>query len=322
MSSGAWAVRCLTACLVLAALSVAADSLPRLERTTERLGVTARAGVEPAVVQITGMVTLTLSVEGAAPLTVEPVKLGDLPGWRVRSVSEPNSLAPAQGRERHEQVFRLVPDRAGELALPLPVIRTRPGGRESTVELSIEPLSVRVTTSLPRVDLDEARDVTGPEPAPPAPPSTGGLWLAAIGIVTVAILVWWRWRIRVGRAARPEPSLAEWLDAQLARLAAIDAAAPSAADALGDVVRAFVARRYQVVVTGRTTGELTALLPAEAVVEWGELLERCDLAKFARAGFTSAEWDKALGRLREARSTLPPGEPPPSADATAVGQIT
>jgi hypothetical protein len=179
-----------------------------------------------------------------------------------------------------------------------------------------------VTTSLPRVDLDEARDVTGPEPAPPAPPSTVGLWLAAIGIVTMAILVWWRWRIRVGRAARPEPSLAEWLDAQLVRLAAIDAAAPSAADALGDVVRAFVARRYQVVVTGRTTAELIALLPAEAVAEWGELLERCDLAKFARAGFTPAEWDKALGRLREARSTLPPGEPPPSADATAVGQIT
>jgi hypothetical protein len=77
-----------------------------------------------------------------------------------------------------------------------------------------------------------------------------------------------------------------------------------------------------VVATGRTTGELVALLPADVAAEWRESLERCDLAKFARAGFTPAEWDKALDRLKEARATLPTGKRPPSADTTAVGQIT
>jgi hypothetical protein len=319
VGSGQWAgiaILCL-----LPGVCLAADPVPARERTVERLGVTARARVAPAVVPITGHVTLTLSAEGAAPLTVEPAKLGELPGWRVRSAGDPTTTSPAGGRERWEQVFRLVPDRPGELALPLPVIRVRPGGRESTVELSFEPLGVRVTTSLPRVDIDDAREVTGPEPVPPAPPSTVALWLTAVGVVTGALLLWWRWRIRRGRTARPEPLLAEWLGAELARLNSIDAAAPSAAESLGDVVREFLARRYGVVAIGRTTGELVALLPAEAAAQWGDLLERCDLAKFARARFTTAEWHKALARLRESLSTLPSGEPPSSADTTGVGQI-
>lgn len=312
--------RLLMAWSLLSTLCLAADSVPVRERAVERLGVTARVRAEPAVVPITDLVTLTLSVEGAAPLMVEPLKLGDLPGWRVRSTGDPKTEPVPEARDRWEQVFRLVPDRPGELNLSLPVIRARPGGRESTVELGFEPLSVRVTTSLPRVDLDEARDVTGPEAAPPAP-SRVGTWFPAIVAAAGALFVWWRWRVRRGGGARPEPTLAEWLGAELGRLATIDATAPSAADALGDVVRGYLARRYQVVAPGRTTGELVALLSADAAAEWAALLERCDLAKFARAGFTPAEWEKALNRLRDALSTLPAGEPPPSADATRVGQI-
>jgi hypothetical protein len=314
--------RLLVAWSLLSTLCLAADSVPVRERTVERLGVTARARIEPAVVPITDLVTLTLSVEGAAPLIVEPVKFGDLPGWRVRSTAESRIVPVPEARERWEQVFRLVPDRPGELTLSLPVIRARSGGRESTVELGLEPLSVRVTTTLPRVDLDEARDVTGPEAAPPAPPSRVGLWLAATGIVAGALVVVWRWRVHRAGSARPEPSLTEWLGSQVARLATIDATAPAAADSLGDVVRGYLARRYQVVATGRTTGELVASLPVDVAAEWGALLERCDLAKFARAGFTAAEWEKALNRLRESLSTLPAGEPPPSADTTRAGQIT
>jgi len=300
----------------------ASDAVPMRERFAERLGVSARARVEPSVVPITGVVTLLFSVEGAAPLTVEPLKLGDLPGWRIRSAGEPTTTPLSAGRERRDQVFRLVPDRAGELALPLPAIRVRPGGRESWVELAFEPLGVRVTTSLPRVDLDEAREVTGPEAAPPAPPARLGVWLTGVGVVAGALLLWSRWRTRRRRDRRPEPTLAAWLDGELARLGPVDAAAPSAADSLGDVIRGYLARRYRVVATGRTTGELVSLLPAEAAADWRDVLERCDLAKFARAGFTPAEWDKALVRLRDARATLPAGEPPPSADTTAVGQIT
>jgi hypothetical protein len=291
------------------------------ERTVERLGVTARVRIEPAVVPITDLVTFTLSVEGATPLIVEPVKFGDLPGWRIRSAEDPRTVPVPGVRERWEQAFRLVPDRPGELNLPLPIIRARPGGRESTVELTFEPLGVRVTTALPRVDLDEARDVTGPEAAPPAPPSTVGLWLAIVGIPTGALLVWWRWRTHRGRGGRAEPTIGEWLGVELGRLATIEPNAAWAADALGEVVRGYLGRRYRVVATGRTTGELVALLPADAAADWGELLARCDLAKFARAGFTPAEWEKALNRLREVLSTLPAGEPPPSADATRDGQI-
>src|SRR5436305_1014816 len=84
--AGGTAIRCLlpAACCLLPALSLAAEPRAARERTVERLGVTARVRVEPGVVPITGAVTLTFSVEGTAPVTVEPLKLGDLPGWRVR----------------------------------------------------------------------------------------------------------------------------------------------------------------------------------------------------------------------------------------------
>jgi hypothetical protein len=308
--------------LVLTALCFAADSVPVRERTIERLGVTVRARIEPTVVPITDLVTLSVSVEGAAPLIVEPVKFGDLPGWRIRSTGDPRTEPLPEARERREQVFRLVPDRPGELTLSLPVVRARPGGRESWVELGLEPLSIRVTTALPRVDLDEARIVTGPEAAPPAPPSRVGLWLAAFAAAAGTLVVFWRWRIHRAGGVQPEPSLTEWLGSEIARLATIDPVAPSAADSLGDVVRGYLARRYQVVAAGRTTGELVALLPVDVAAEWEALLERCDLAKFARAGFTAAEWEKALNRLRESLSTLPAGEPPSSADTTRAGQIT
>src|SRR5205085_2595679 len=131
---------------------------------------------------------------------------------------------------------------------------------------------------------------TGPEPAPPEPPSTVGVWLTALGTVACALVAVWRWRVRRRRAGAPEPAPAGWLAAELGWLAALDPAAPAAADALGGAARGYLARRYGVAAVGRTTGELVALLPAEAPAAWRDVLERCDLAKFARAGFTPAEW--------------------------------
>jgi len=285
------------ACCLLPALLLAADPAA-LERSAERVGVVGRVRVEPAVVPLTGAVTVSVRVEGAAPLAVEPVRFPDAPGWQVKPAGDAVTAPLADGRQRWEQAFRAVPDRPGELALPLPAVRARAGGRDSAVELTFEAVTVGVTTRLPRAELDDARDVTGPEPPPPAPPSTAAAWLAALGTAAGALVAVWRWRVRRGRAVGPEPAPAEWLAGQLTRLATLDPGSHAAADALGATARGYVARRYQVAADGRTTAELLTLLPADAPATWRDLLERCDLAKFARAGFTPAEWDKALDQLR------------------------
>src|SRR5947209_2173965 len=148
--AGSTGIRCAlpAACWLLPALGLAAEPSVARERTVERLGVTARVRVEPGVVPIRGVVTLTFSVEGVAAFAVV---------WR-------------------------------------------------------------------------------------------------------RLRLWWRWRMHRGRDARQGRMLAEWLSVQLVRLSGIDAAAPSAAESMGAVVRGYLARRYCVVVTGRTTGELVALL--------------------------------------------------------------
>jgi hypothetical protein len=293
---------------------LAAGPAPAAERTTERAGVVGRARVAPAAVSLAGDVTLTLEIEGAAPVAVETPAFNQLPGWRVRQLLEPETTSLPGNRQWWRQAVRLTPDRPGDLPLPPPAVRVRPGGREAPVEIAWQPLAVRVTTALPRADVDEARGVTEPEPAPPevTNPWPGVALAAAVVLVGGAAgVVWWR-----RRRSRPVTELppAEWARAELDRLAKRDAADPAAADALADVLRGFLARRFRLDAEGRTTAELLARLrplplPAAALAAWQALLERCDLARFARLGFAADEWGPVLDRARDlVAASLPVGE--------------
>ncbi len=308
--------------LLLCCLLAADPAPPALERPVERAGVVGRVRIEPAVVPLTDDIRLTLTVEAAAPLAVEPPSFARLPGWRLRRVAEPEVTSLPDGRQRWQQAVRLTPDRPGELPLPVPPVTVRPGGRETPVELTWEPIVVRVTTRLTRVDLDEARGVTGPEPAPPRPPSSLGAWLAAVGTVlglVVTVAVAWRRRHRPQPVPEPPPDV--WANTELDRLAALDPADPAAADALADLLRGFLARRYQFPATGKTTAELLALLhgvdlPPEQYATWRTLLERCDLARFARLAYAADEWPAALQSVRElVAASLPVGETAGAAQA-------
>jgi hypothetical protein len=304
---------------------LAADLAPAAERTVERAGVVGRARVEPATVTLVEDVRLTLEVEAAAPLAVEPLALANLPGWRVRHAGAPETDPLPGGRQRWRQTVRLTPDRPGELPLPPPAVRARPGGRETPVEITWGPLAVRVTTALPRVDVDEARGVTGPEPAPAPPPTPLRDWLiaaaVALGLGAVAALAWRRRR----RRPAPEPPPDVWALAELDRLAARDAADPAAADALADLLRGFLARRYGLDAAGRTTAELLARLrplslPPDVFTSWQALLERCDLARFARLGFAADEWGRAVGRARDlVAASLPVSEASAAEQAVGAG---
>jgi hypothetical protein len=309
---------------------LAADPAPSdvLSQPVERAGITGTATVTPVPVPLTGTVRLALTIEATAPLAVEPVAFTTPPGWRVRDTEAPALADRPGGRQRWQQTFRLAPERPGDLPLPPPAVHVRPAGRETPVVIDWKPLTVRVTTSLPRVDLDEARGVTGPEPAPEPPPSTAREWLTAAGVVAglvVTLLVAWR-RLRRPQPA-PEPAPHVWALAELDRLAGRGAADPAAADALADLLRGFLARRYQLAATGQTTAELLAQLrraplPPETLASWHALLGRCDLARFARVGFTPEEWPAVLQQVRDlVAASVPVGEPAGAAQAGGVGEM-
>ena len=236
----------------------------------------------------------------------EPVSVADRPG----------------GKQQWRATFRLTPDKPGELTLPPPPIRVRTAGRETPVEIDWPPLTIRVTTTLPRVDLDEAHGVTGPVPAPPTPtPFYMDERFWAVCIVVVVIIA----AVLAGRGLRspppPEPSAREWAAAELDRLAGLDPADAAAGDAMTHLLRGFLVRAYRVPATGKTTGEIVSLLPPEAVDGWQALLRRCDLARFAAARFTVDEWTAAIARARVlVGSSLPVGKATASAANGSTGR--
>jgi hypothetical protein len=278
-----------------------------------RAGIVCSESVEPPVVPLIGEVRLTLTAAGAAPLAVDPVRFPGPPGWHVRATEAATISDQPDGKQQWRATFRLTPDKPGDVPLHPPAIRVRAGGRETPVQIDWPPLTVHVTTTLPRVDLDEAHGVTGPEPAPP---TATPFWIdersGAAAMVVIALLtaVW------VGLSLRPPPAPElppkEWAAAELDRLAGLDPADPASADALADLLRGFLAREHHIPATGKTTAELLDLCrtwPGQLPLDWGPLLERCDLARFANAGFSIEEWASAIEQARRVTAaTLPIGE--------------
>jgi hypothetical protein len=298
-----------------------------VSQTVKHADVVGTVTVAPVPVALAGAIRLTLEVTAEAPLAVEPVTFAAPPGWRLRGADEPVLDEPSGGRQRWRQTFRLTPDRPGELALPPPAVRVRSGGRETPVVLEWPPLPVPVTTSLPRAELDEARGVTGPEPAPALPPSPLRDWLIAAAVLaSLAVTFWLVWRRRHRPRPLPEPPPVEWALRALDRLGGRDPTDPTAADDLADLLRGFLSRRHNLAADGRTTAEVLVLLrqsplPSDAAAGWQVLLERCDLARFARFGFAPDEWPAVLARVRElVTATLPVGELAGAALSSVVGE--
>src|SRR5262245_4017833 len=156
-----------------------------------------RVEVDRAEVALSGEVLVTLSVEGPAPVEVEPPRpVTQSPDWRVRPGS-PKTVALPNGRERWEQSFRLEPFQAGRVALPLEPLRYRTRHELRDWTLTWPPLEVRVTTGVAEPNLTQAHTVTGIDELPPPPPSAfpwvpvaaaGGL-TAAVGLVGATLLL-------------------------------------------------------------------------------------------------------------------------------------
>ena len=159
-------------------------------------------------------------------------------------------------------------------------------------------------------DLRNLRDITGIEKhaTPPADRAwTLWIWLGAVAVPGF-LLVGWMWSRRNGRPRLPTPAHCGALK-ELDELEARDLPATGQVERyhtlLADLMRRYLERRFRLPASQQTTPEFldtlatAGPLTAPQQETLASFLRRCDLAKFARAGFTPEECQALAGIARD-----------------------
>ncbi len=158
-------------------------------------------------------------------------------------------------------------------------------------------------------DLGKLRDITGVEQVPEPPPEPAWPvwpWLVPVFVLAGGLLVW-LWRRRRRREVPPPPA-GQWALAEIERIEGLGLTANGEVERyhtlLSDVVRRYLELRFQLPASQQTTPEFlqatatSGLLAPGQQALLGGFLERCDLAKFARAGFSADECRQVAGMAR------------------------
>jgi len=269
--------------------------------------------VEPARPRLSDRVTLTVSIDHAAGVTVEPPAFGEAFGdFAVVELREPLARIE-QGREIRQQVLTLEPTHTGELEIwPVDVtfMDTRPEGDGREHVVSTEPLSVEVRSAVdaeaPR--LADLRPKAGPLGLPFS--YAAWIWGGAGGLVVLAAagVLWWHCR---GRKAIAPPRIltpAEIAMRELERIIEEDLAHRDVKRfyiELTGVVRRFIEQTTAIRAPEQTTEEFLREIAVRATFSPAEnrrlksFLEAADLVKFAahrpREEDIEASLDRAKG---------------------------
>jgi hypothetical protein len=250
-----------------------------------------------------GAVTYTIRVQGPENLEVLPPRLDDATdAWKTDGMA-----SSWQGDTGGAAVTLTVPlhqVKPGPAPLPDVHLRVRQGQQEWQVEwLDI---------------LRQPRDVPGSAPSP-ASSSAAWLWASGLGAGALGVLlaaVLRRRRRVVPTATAPDARALDELE-RLEKSALPPAAPPEAFHTrLSEVVRRYLAERFGVKALEQTSAEFLAA--ARLVPQLGgqepllrEFCERCDLAKFARAGLSAEECRRTASLARtlveQTRSGPQPG---------------
>jgi hypothetical protein len=170
------------------------------------------------------------------------------------------------------------------------------------------------------VDLGKLRDITGveqvPEP-PPEPPWPIWPWLVPPVLLVGGLLVWLIRRRR--RREAPALPADQWALTEIQRIEGLELAGNGEVERyhtlLSDVVRRYLERRFHLPASRQTTPEFLRTMAASGLLTpahqglLGGFLERCDLAKFARAGFSPEECRQAAATARAFVEQTAPGKP-------------
>ncbi len=263
---------------------------------------TATAKADTARMMIFENTRVTLAVEGRAPLRVElPPKLLTADAnqaWRIRPVAAATVTKLPNDRERWEQVYRLDPIAVGDLA-----VRFTPA-KVNGEETPWPAITVTVNKTLEDANPTAARPVTTIEEIsviPPPQDRSPVLWVVgiiALACVIVACVVFTR--------TRPVPPVppADWALAELGQLQPTDENGLHVAERIAAIVRTFVERRDTLPATKLTTAELAdatraAGWPQQRTDAIHDLLNECDLAKFANTAPTRDRCEQLVATARE-----------------------
>lgn len=251
---------------------------------------------DTTAVQGHGDVTLTMTVTGPAGLEVEGPQLSDATTtWKEER--RPYSRTVAEGRATWVQVIRLRQVKPGVEAPPDVSLRFRDGPEQEWGEARWVDI------------LKQMRDGPSP-PVPPQEPSALRRWGPVLaGVAAVGLLLLIAWALRRRRGAAPPLSPEQWAVREIERVE--HDLLPPRGDAeafhtqLSLVVRRYLAQRCGLPALEQTTAELFEALhrmpdvPAQRQALLRELFERCDLAKFARAGAAADECRRSAELARQ-----------------------
>jgi hypothetical protein len=166
-----------------------------------------------------------------------------------------------------------------------------------------------LTTSEP-ADVSHLRDITGIERVEGPPAENYWYLWAGLGAAGSAglCLVWWRFAVR-RRPEQPPPPPDVWALAELDRLETLALPAAGEVDRyhtmLSSTMRRYLELRFRLPASHQTTPEFLKNLSGADLLNPAhqqilrDFLERCDLAKFARAGFSPVECQEAARMARD-----------------------
>jgi hypothetical protein len=295
-----------------------APPLSAAEQEKSAGGAVARARIDRDAVPLSESLVLTISVEGRSPLEIERIlEITPSPAWVVTPLPGPESTTLPKGRGRWQQGYRLSPLQNGEVALPLAPLRFRTAGSEA-VMVQFDEFKVKVATVVSAPTTAALKDITPLERLPEPARLPWGLALIAAGVSAgLALVGWGAWRASRKPVSQPaELPPGAWALQELSRIEALNLPAAGQIEPfhtlLADVVRQYIDRRFGVRTTERTTGELLAALAqansisAEPQETLRDFFARCDLAKFARAGYVPEDCQEAMRLARRLVEDTPP----------------
>jgi hypothetical protein len=252
-------------------------------------------------------ILLAVHVEGESGLEVEaPSKLVASSDWEVYLASPPQKTSDQRGRGSWTRRSRLEPVRPGDLSLAIVPLRIRATPGAEWKEIAWQPIAVHVTSEVDRADRGELRDVTPPEDLPTMPgwrPPRG--WLVALGVLVALAAGTCALRTHLRRERTLPPD--QWALQELEKLARgnleSELQIAQSYNRVSEIVRAYLKLQFHLPAPEQTTTEfLTAvepsLLPADRRTAVGELLQQCDLVKFAGVTPSPAECRAVIDMAR------------------------
>jgi hypothetical protein len=262
-------------------------------------------------IRLSDHLTLVLEMSGGPDLEAAPLDSGwTTQGWTVRRLSSPERNPSVNGKPDNSGfrvILELDPQRPGELPVTLPPLRYHERD-QAWQTINWQPIPVRVVTAVLQPSLDELRDVAPPEDVP-SDNKSGNLfsWLALGTALLIALpaVYWLMRRLRPAPASIPPD---QWALRELDRIDVPALLQSGQEDRLGtlisDILRHYLDLRFHLGASTRTTAEFLATQSSDSPLSINhqrivcELLDHCDLYKFAKRPLSLVEGQGLLDQAR------------------------